>query len=195
MILIIDNYDSFTYNLVQMVEEKYHEVIIAKNDDDIDRLLQLNPKGLIISPGPCTPKESGICMPLIQHFHDKIPVLGICLGHQCIAEVFEGQVVHARNIFHGVVDKISHDYQGLFTSLEQGFNATRYHSLIVSDHGFPKSFLVTARSKEDGYIMGMRHQHYPVEGLQFHPESYKTEVGEVIIQNFIDLVRTGGYHV
>lgn len=195
MILIIDNYDSFTYNLVQMVQVKYDSVMIIKNDElSIDDIKKLNPKGIILSPGPCTPNEAGICLDVVRSFYRTTPILGICLGHQTIAQAFHSNIVQARSILHGKVETIQHDFKGLFYDLPTTFKATRYHSLIVDDKHFSKDLMVTARAKSDGYIMGLRHCKYPVEGLQFHPESYMTEGGHKIIDNFVKLVR-GGIHV
>lgn len=195
MILIIDNYDSFTYNLVQMVSELYHKVHVIKNNTHtIEDIQQLNPSAIILSPGPCTPKEAGICVEVIKNFYDKLPILGICLGHQCIAEAFGGQIERAHHICHGKVDMIHHDFKGLYYQISDTFEATRYHSLIVSDHNLPNVLMISARSHSDQYIMGIRHIHYPVEGFQFHPESYKTKIGEVLIRNFVELVRVGGYY-
>jgi anthranilate synthase/aminodeoxychorismate synthase-like glutamine amidotransferase len=196
MILIIDNYDSFTYNLVQMVESLYDTVKIIKNDDHtVETIAKMNPKGIILSPGPCTPNKAGVCLDLVKYFYDKIPILGICLGHQVIAQSFGSLIIEADHLMHGKVDKIFNDGQGLFADLHHEFTATRYHSLIVDDCHLSTELMVTARSSTDQYIMGLRHIHYPVEGLQFHPESYKTEFGMTIISQYIELVRTGGYYV
>lgn len=196
MILIIDNYDSFTYNLVQMVETLYAPIMVIKNDElSIEEIQTLNPSGIIISPGPCTPNEAGICLELVQSLYKDVPILGICLGHQTISQAFGAKVVQAKYIVHGKVDKIKHDYKGLFYKLPKEFLATRYHSLIVDEFNFPSQLMITARSSSDQYIMGVRHIHYPVEGVQFHPESYKTESGMAIIKNFVELTRVGGYYV
>lgn len=194
MILIIDNYDSFTYNLVQMIEPIYGSVKVIKNDEmSIDDIKKLGPKGIILSPGPCTPNEAGICLDVVKELYKTIPILGICLGHQTIAQAFDSTIVQAKTLLHGKVDSIHHDNKGLFYNLPTTIKATRYHSLIVDDKLFSNQLMVTARSKSDDCIMGIRHIKYPVEGLQFHPESYMTEHGDTIINNFIELVRGGMY--
>lgn len=194
MILIIDNYDSFTYNLVQMVKTLYSPVKIIRNDElTVKEIKELNPKGIILSPGPCTPKEAGICLELVQSLYKEIPFLGICLGHQTIAQAFGSTIIKAKHLLHGKVDIIQHDYKGLFYELPKLLTATRYHSLIVDDYKLSNQLMVTARSTTDQYIMGIRHIKYPIEGVQFHPESYKTEHGMTIIRNFAELVRGGTY--
>lgn len=196
MILIIDNYDSFTYNLYQMISCLYDDVRIIKNDEmTVEEVKALKPKGIVLSPGPCTPNEAGICLEVVHQFYEDIPILGICLGHQIIGQAFGASVIKARHLVHGKIDAIRHDYKGLFHGLSQDFIATRYHSLILDDKTVPAELMVTARASSDQYIMGIRHIHYPVEGFQFHPESYKTLVGIDIMKNFVDLVRVGGYYV
>jgi len=195
MILIIDNYDSFTYNLVQMVETLYSPIRIIRNDEyTVGEIKELKPKGIILSPGPCTPNDAGICLKLVQTLYKEIPFLGICLGHQTIAQAFGSRIIKAKHLLHGKVDTIQHDYKGLFYDLPKVLTATRYHSLIVDDYKLSNQLMVTARSTTDHYIMGIRHIQYPIEGVQFHPESYKTEHGMAIIRSFTELVR-GGTHV
>lgn len=196
MILVIDNYDSFTYNLVQLLESMYDDVHVITNDAlTIDEIVNLNPKGILLSPGPGYPKDAGVCLEVVHAFHDKIPILGICLGHQTIAQAFGSSITKANKCIHGKVDAIMHDQKTLFKNLEQNFQATRYHSLVVDDLNLSKSLMVTARSASDQAIMGIRHEVYPVEGLQFHPESYMTKDGHIILSNFISVVRHGGYYV
>ncbi len=194
MILIIDNYDSFTYNLVQMIECLHENVKVIKNDElTIKEIQDLNPKGILLSPGPSTPDHAGICLDVVKHFHKDIPILGICLGHQVIAQAFGGEVIRAKHLMHGKIDKISHDFNGVYYGMPQDFIATRYHSLIISEHNVPACLKVTSRSSTDSYIMGLRHVEYPIEGLQFHPESYKTEYGHQLIKNFLKQTRVGGF--
>lgn len=196
MILIIDNYDSFTYNLVQMVRSQYEPVRVIHNDElTLEEMENLKPQGMIISPGPGTPGDAGICIAAIQHFHQRIPILGVCLGLQAIAKVFGGRVIQAEHIVHGKVDSLRHDGQGLFQGVSNPIDATRYHSLCVDDNHLPKTLMVTSRSETDHTIMGLRHINFPVEGFQFHPESYKTEEGMTMIENFIHNVRGGDYYV
>lgn len=196
MILVIDNYDSFTYNLVNIIAHETDDIQVIKNDSHtLEEIHEMAPKGILISPGPCTPKEAGICVDVVRAFYKEIPILGICLGHQCIGAAFNAKVEKANHICHGVVDTIKHDYNGLFYNITEAFNATRYHSLIVSDHHLSSDLMVTARAKSDDYIMGLRHVHYPVEGFQFHPESYLTPIGHQLIKNFVELTRVGGYYV
>jgi len=196
MILIIDNYDSFTYNLVQMVEQLYHKVMVIKNDTHtIDDIKTLKPKGIILSPGPCTPNEAGICLNAVQSFYKEIPILGICLGHQTIAQAFGSQVIKAKHLVHGKLSSINHDGQVLFHGLQTPIRATRYHSLIVDDSKLSSDLRVTSRSNDDHYIMGLRHVKYPTIGIQFHPESYQTKQGHTMIENFVNLVLKGGYNV
>lgn len=180
-ILVIDNYDSFTYNLVQlvgvMVEKLWGgEVLVFRNDAiTLDGVSSLNPSHVIISPGPCTPNEAGISISLIQSFAGKVPIFGVCLGHQCIAQAFGGRIVRAKRLMHGKVSTIYHDGRGVFQNLPLPFTAMRYHSLAVDPEALPSEFVITARS-EDGEIMGIRHREYPLEGVQFHPESIGTSL-------------------
>lgn len=184
---MIDNYDSFTYNLVQYLEEAGAEVVTFRNDAiTIAEIEGLRPERIVISPGPCTPKEAGISVEVIRHFHDKLPILGVCLGHQAIAEAFAGDVVRAEKIMHGKTSLIEHDGKGVFAKLPNPFEATRYHSLIVVEKTLPDFLEVSARTK-DAEVMGLRHKRYPLEGVQFHPESILTLEGKHLIRNFLGL--------
>jgi len=185
MIVIIDNYDSFTYNVVQTIGALGAEVKVFRNDQiDIASLAGLDPDRLIISPGPCTPAKAGISVAAIQYFSGKLPILGICLGHQAIGEAFGGRTVPAPRIMHGKTSMISHDARGVFTGLPDPFEAMRYHSLVVSETDFPDCLVVIARS-EQGELMGLRHKTLPIEGVQFHPESIGTPDGVTLLKNFI----------
>ncbi|MCB7129667.1 MAG: aminodeoxychorismate/anthranilate synthase component II [Candidatus Brocadiales bacterium] len=187
MVLVIDNYDSFTYNLVQCVGELGREVEVFRNDKiTVKEIEGKSPDHIIISPGPCTPKESGISNDVIRHFSGKVPILGVCLGHQCIAHTFGGEVVRSRRLMHGKTSMVHHDGKRVYKGLPNPFEATRYHSLIVGENGLPDCLEVTARADEDE-IMGLRHKEYVLEGVQFHPESFLTEVGPKIIRNFFEL--------
>jgi len=191
MILIIDNYDSFTYNLVQRLGELGAEIKVFRNDKITPpEAEELHPSHLIVSPGPCTPLEAGVSNDIIRHFAGKIPVLGVCLGHQCIAHAFGGKVTRADRLMHGKVSKIHHDGKTLYRGLPNPFVATRYHSLIVREGDVPKDFDVTAWTEPEKEIMGIRHTGFTVEGVQFHPESFLTEVGYDILRNFMS--ETGG---
>lgn len=190
MLLMIDNYDSFTYNLVQYFGELGVEVQVARNDEiSVDEIAQLAPQYLVISPGPCTPHEAGISVASIQAFAGKIPILGVCLGHQSIGQAFGGKIVHASQIMHGKTSDVQHQQQGVFKDLPQPFQATRYHSLVVEQKGLPDCLEVTAWTEtENGEmdeIMGLRHKSLPIEGVQFHPESILTEHGHQLLQNFL----------
>lgn len=190
MIIIIDNYDSFTYNIVQtiaayVIEELQTEVKVFRNDEvDVAAIARLAPERLLISPGPCTPAKAGISIEAIRFFSDKIPVLGICLGHQSIGEAFGGETVRARRIMHGKTSLISHDGRGVFTGLPNPFAAMRYHSLVINEANLADCLKVTARS-EQGELMGVRHKTLPVEGVQFHPESIMTPDGLPLLKNFL----------
>ncbi|TJY38547.1 aminodeoxychorismate/anthranilate synthase component II [Cohnella pontilimi] len=185
MILVIDNYDSFTYNLVQYLGELGEEVVVRRNDEiELEGIAELAPDHILISPGPCTPNEAGISLALIERFKGKIPIMGVCLGHQSIGQAFGGEVVRAEKLMHGKTSEIRHDGRTLFEGLPSPFTATRYHSLIVKRDTLPDSLEVTAES-EDGEIMGLRHKQYNVEGVQFHPESIMTEDGLRILRNFL----------
>lgn len=183
---MIDNYDSFTFNLVQYLGELGQELIVKRNDQiTIDEIKKLNPDFLMISPGPCSPNEAGISMEAIRAFAGKIPIFGVCLGHQSIAQVFGGDVVRAEKLMHGKTSDIYHDGKTVFANLEQPFTATRYHSLIVKKETLPDCFEVSAWTKE-GEIMAIRHKQLPVEGVQFHPESIITSYGKEMLQNFLE---------
>ncbi|BFT68787.1 MULTISPECIES: aminodeoxychorismate/anthranilate synthase component II [Paenibacillus] len=185
MILVIDNYDSFTYNLVQYLGEIGEEVIVRRNDEiDLAGVEALAPDHILISPGPCTPNEAGISLSLIDHFKGKIPIFGVCLGHQSIGQAFGGDVIRAERLMHGKTSEIFHDGQTLFEGLPSPFIATRYHSLIVKAETLPDCLEVSARTAE-GEIMALRHKEYPIEGVQFHPESIITEHGHQMLRNFL----------
>ena len=189
MILMIDNYDSFTYNLVQYLGEMGEELHVFRNDKiTLDEVEAMKPDHIVISPGPCTPKEAGISVPLIQRFAGKIPILGVCLGHQAIGEAFAGSVVRAKRLMHGKTSIISHDGKEVFKDLPNPFEATRYHSLAIERATCPECLEITAES-EDSEIMGVRHKSLPVEGVQFHPESILTKVGKDLLRNFIFVSR------
>ncbi len=186
MLLMIDNYDSFTYNLVQYLGELGQEVVVYRNDQiTLDDVEQLAPTHVVISPGPCTPNEAGISVALVQAFADTLPLLGVCLGHQSIAQAFGGVIVRARRLMHGKTSMIEHLGKGLFKDVPSPFQATRYHSLIVKEDALPECFEVTARA-DDGEIMAIRHLENPIQGVQFHPESILTQYGHKQLQNFLD---------
>lgn len=186
MILVIDNYDSFTYNLVQYLGELGQQIIVRRNDEiDLDGIEALKPDQILISPGPCTPNEAGISLDLIDYFKGKIPILGVCLGHQSIGQAFGGDVVRADKLMHGKTSQIHHDGAGLFAGLPNPFTATRYHSLLVKRDTLPDCLEITAWTA-DGEIMGLRHKSYPIEGVQFHPESIITEHGHAMLRNFLN---------
>jgi para-aminobenzoate synthetase component 2 len=187
MILLIDNYDSFTFNLAQYLGQMHQEVEIRRNDQiSLDEIASLNPQRIIISPGPCTPKEAGVSVPVIQRFAGKIPILGVCLGHQAIGAAFGGRVIRAPKVMHGKISEIQHDGKTIFHGLPQRFVATRYHSLIVERNSLPRALEISAES-EDGTIMGLRHRKLHVEGVQFHPESILTTTGFRLLENFLDI--------
>jgi anthranilate synthase/aminodeoxychorismate synthase-like glutamine amidotransferase len=187
MILVLDNYDSFTYNLVQYLGELGATMEVARNDaltvEDVERL---GPEGIVISPGPGNPDGAGISLELIRRFHTRIPILGVCLGHQAIGQAFGGTVARAGRQMHGKTSTITHDGRGVFRGLPAGFEATRYHSLVVLEANLPAALEISARA-EDGEIMGLRHRQYPVEGVQFHPESILTKQGKALLGNFLEL--------
>jgi para-aminobenzoate synthetase component 2 len=186
MILLVDNYDSFTYNLAQYLGELNLEMIVKRNDQiSLKEIEQSAFRAVVISPGPCTPAEAGISVSLIQKFKNRFPILGVCLGHQSIGAAFGGQVVRAPEIMHGKVSDIFHDNNTIFKGITNPFPATRYHSLIISRASLPGELTISAQTK-DGIIMGVRHKQYPVEGVQFHPESILTSSGKKIIRNFFE---------
>ena len=187
MLLVIDNYDSFTYNLVQYFGELKAEIEIYRNDQiTIDEIREKQPEKICISPGPCTPKEAGISCDVIREFGETIPLLGVCLGHQSIGDVFGGDVIRAERLMHGKTSPIHHDGKGVFAELDNPFEATRYHSLIVKKETFPDCLEITAWTEEDE-IMGLRHKDYPIHGVQFHPESILTVEGISLLENFLKL--------
>lgn len=187
MILMIDNYDSFTYNLVQYLGELGRTVKVFRNDEiDLPGIARLKPERIVISPGPCTPKEAGISVSVIRTFASRIPILGVCLGHQCIAEAFGGKVVRAARLMHGKTSQVRHDRQGVFQGLANPLVATRYHSLLVAPSRMPRCLKVTAKTRS-GEIMGLRHRSLPIEGVQFHPESILTEQGKPLLRNFLKM--------
>jgi anthranilate synthase/aminodeoxychorismate synthase-like glutamine amidotransferase len=187
MVFVLDNYDSFTYNLVQYMGELGAEMTVRRNDEVTpEEVESLHPDRILLSPGPCTPQEAGISIPLIQHFAGKVPILGVCLGHQAIGAAFGGNVVRAPKLMHGKTSEVIHDGRTLFTGIASPMTCTRYHSLIVAEDGLPRDLEITART-EDGIIMGLRHRKYPVEGVQFHPESVLTHDGKQLIKNFLEM--------
>ena len=192
MVFVLDNYDSFTYNLVQYLGELGAEVEVYRNDElTVEQVEALRPDRIVLSPGPCTPGEAGILVPLIRHMAGKAPILGVCLGHQAIGEAFGGRVVRARQLMHGKTSPVEHDGKGIFAGLATPLTCTRYHSLIVEEDSLPAELMVTARtpgSNGDGsVIMGLRHRSLPIEGVQFHPESVLTVHGKKIIANFLKM--------
>ena len=187
MILVIDNYDSFTYNLVHYVNELGAETAVWRNDKiSVQDALALNPEGVILSPGPCTPNEAGICLSLLRAAPPELPILGVCLGHQSIGQAYGGEVIRAQSLMHGKTSRIHHHGRGLFKDIPSPFTATRYHSLSVRRDDLPPELDVTAWT-EDGEIMGVQHKTRPVHGVQFHPESIATEYGHELLGNFLDL--------
>ena len=185
MLLMIDNYDSFTFNLVQYFGELGEDVRTYRNDEiTLEQIEKLNPTRICISPGPCTPHEAGVSVPVLQHFAGKLPILGVCLGHQSIGAAFGGKIIRAQELMHGKTSQIVHDGSGVFENLPSPLTATRYHSLVVERETLPSTLRVTA-STEDGLIMGMRHRDVDVEGVQFHPESVLTEHGHGLVANFL----------
>jgi len=186
MLLMLDNYDSFTYNLVQYLSELGADVQVFRNDAiTVDEVARLAPEQIVISPGPCTPNEAGISVPLIQRFAGEIPILGVCLGHQAIGQAFGGRIVRARRVMHGKISPVTHDGRGVFTDVPVPFAVTRYHSLAIERESVPEVLEVTATS-DDGEIMGVRHRQYAVEGVQFHPEAILTEHGKRLLANFLE---------
>ena len=196
MVFVLDNYDSFTYNLVQYLGELGAEVVVRRNDElTVEEVEALDPDRILLSPGPCTPGEAGILVPLIRHMAGKAPILGVCLGHQAIGEAFGGQVVRAHHLMHGKTSAVTHDGKGVFSGLPTPLTCTRYHSLIVAEDSLPSELTVTARTQEPNgegkaggtVIMGFRHRSLPIEGVQFHPESVLTEGGHQMIRNFLEM--------
>ena len=190
MILMIDNYDSFTFNIVQYMSELGATLKVVRNDEiSPQQIRDLNPEKIVVSPGPCTPNEAGISVDVIKEFHSSIPILGVCLGHQSIAQAFGGKIVRAKKVMHGKVSQIHHNNTGVFDNLDQDFTATRYHSLVVERNSLPSCFEVTAWTYDEAddfdEIMGIRHRDFPVEGVQFHPESILTEHGHLLFKNFL----------
>jgi len=187
MVFVLDNYDSFTFNLVQILGEASRDVLVRRNDAvSVDEVRSLKPSAVVISPGPCTPAEAGISVPLISAMKGVCPILGVCLGHQSIAAAFGGRIVRGRVPVHGKVSVIRHDGRTIFKGVPDAFTATRYHSLVVEEHSLPECLEVSART-EDGVVMGVRHRGYPIEGIQFHPESVLTPEGKRILLNFLNL--------
>jgi anthranilate synthase component 2 len=185
MLLLIDNYDSFTYNLFQYLSELGQEVLVARNDKiTIEEIERLRPERIVVSPGPSTPLRAGISNDVIRHFGPKLPLLGVCLGHQCIGHVYGGTVGRAKAVMHGKSSLVHHKSEGVLAGLPNPFSAIRYHSLAVSPEGLPDCLEVTAWT-DDGTIMGLRHRQHPVEGVQFHPESFMTPVGKDLLRNFL----------
>jgi len=185
MILMIDNYDSFTYNLVQYLGELGADVRVYRNDQTtVAEIERLAPEKIVISPGPCTPREAGVSCDVIRYFAGRVPLLGVCLGHQCIGEVFDGEIVRAPALFHGKTSMIYHDGRTLFQGLPRPFEATRYHSLVIRRETLPECLELSAET-DDGVIMGIRHRELPIEGVQFHPESILTREGKKVLANFL----------
>ena len=185
MILLIDNYDSFTYNLYQYMGIFYKDIKVVRNDKiTIEEIYQLNPERIVLSPGPKSPAEAGICMAVVKEFYDKKPILGICLGHQSIGAAFGAKIVHAKELMHGKQSLIEHDGTGIFQGIPSPIHVARYHSLAVDDNTLPEDFQILARTA-DGEIMAMKHRNYPVVGIQFHPESIFTDHGKKMIENFL----------
>ena len=187
MLLVIDNYDSFTYNLVQYLGELGQDVRVYRNDKiTLKEIESLKPEKIVISPGPCTPKEAGISVDLIKQFAGRIPILGVCLGHQSIGYALGGEIIHAKKLMHGKTSMINHDGKTIFKNLPNPFEATRYHSLVIERESIPDELEISAET-DDGEIMGVRHKEYIIEGVQFHPESILTKVGKDLLRNFLEL--------
>ncbi|MDR4324951.1 aminodeoxychorismate/anthranilate synthase component II [Bacillus pseudomycoides] len=190
MIVLIDNYDSFTYNLYQLLGAYEEEIVVLRNDKvTIQELEEMKPKAIILSPGPGKPEDAGICTQVIQHFYKQIPILGICLGHQAIVSAFGGGIVRAEHIKHGKTSRVKHNGTSIFSYVAQPLTAMRYHSLVAAKHTIPKCFDVLATAMDDGEIMAVRHNYYPLFGLQFHPESIATEEGGKLIRAFLSNVK------
>ncbi len=191
MVFVLDNYDSFTYNLVQYLGELGAGPVVRRNDQTtLDEIDAMQPNHIVVSPGPCTPAEAGLSIPVMRHFAGKVPVLGVCLGHQAMGEAFGGRVVRAKNLMHGKTSEVQHDSRGVFAGLPSPMTCTRYHSLVVEEESLPPELEVSAWTHDaDGtrVVMGLRHRHFPVEGVQFHPESVLTRDGKRLIENFLSL--------
>jgi anthranilate synthase/aminodeoxychorismate synthase-like glutamine amidotransferase len=189
MVFVLDNYDSFTYNLVQYLGELGSEVVVRRNDEvSVAEVDAMRPERIVLSPGPCTPQEAGISIEVVRHFAGKVPVLGVCLGHQAIGAAFGGEIVRAPKLMHGKTSEVQHDGKTIFKDLPSPMTATRYHSLIVQEKGLPQDLEISAYAAENGgarVIMGLRHKRFPVEGVQFHPESVLTGEGKKLIENFL----------
>jgi len=187
MLIVIDNYDSFTYNLVQYLGELGQDIRVYRNDKiTLKEIESLKPEKIVISPGPCTPKEAGISVDLIKQFAGRIPILGVCLGHQSIGYALGGEIIHAKKLMHGKTSMINHDGKTIFKNLPNPFEATRYHSLVIERESIPDELEISAET-DDGEIMGVRHKEYIIEGVQFHPESILTKVGKDLLRNFLEL--------
>ncbi len=187
MIILIDNYDSFTWNLVHYLGELGAQTVVHRNDKiSVGQVMSAKPQAIVLSPGPCTPNEAGICLELVEKAAGDIPIFGVCLGHQAIGQVFGGEVVRAPSLMHGKLSAIKHTGKGVFADIPDGFEATRYHSLTIEPDSMPDSLEVTART-EDGVIMGMQHKELPVHGVQFHPESIASQHGHTLLRNFLSL--------
>ena len=187
MLLVIDNYDSFTYNLVQYLGELGQDVRVYRNDKiTLKEIESLKPEKIVISPGPCTPREAGISVDLVKHFAGRIPILGVCLGHQAIGYAFGGEIIHAKKLMHGKTSMIHHDGKTIYKKLPNPFEATRYHSLVIERESIPDELEISAET-DDGEIMGVRHKEYIIEGVQFHPESILTKAGKDLLRNFLEL--------
>jgi anthranilate synthase/aminodeoxychorismate synthase-like glutamine amidotransferase len=191
MVFVLDNYDSFTYNLVQYLGELGAEVEVHRNDElTVEEVEALHPERILLSPGPCTPSEAGILVPLVRHMAGKVPIFGVCLGHQAIGEAFGGRVVRAKRLMHGKTSVVTHDGKGIFAGLDSPLTCTRYHSLVVEEQSLPADLIVTAHTPESSggsVVMGLRHRTLPIEGVQFHPESVLTECGHEMIRNFLKM--------
>ncbi len=189
VIFVLDNYDSFTYNLVQYIGELGAKVEVRRNDEvTVGEIEAMSPERIVVSPGPCTPQEAGISIEVIRHFAGKIPLLGVCLGHQAIGAAFGGRVVRAKNLMHGKTSQVDHDGKTIFRGLSSPMTATRYHSLIVAEDGLPSDLEISAWTRDEGHnhvIMGLRHRKFPIEGVQFHPESVLTDEGKKLVANFL----------
>ncbi len=189
MLLLLDNFDSFTYNIVHLFAKLGQQIEVIRNSAAIEKCIQRNPSALIIGPGPGTPKTAGISIPLMRHFMGKIPILGVCLGHQCLGELFGGETIRAKHPMHGMASQISHTQSRIFENIPQHFTAMRYHSLVVNRFNLPTCLRITAETTE-GEIMGLAHETLPIESVQFHPESAGSEYGELLFRNFLDYCMT-----